>query len=588
MSFNGRVTWSDPILRGGHLFEQVVGCLLGNEHHNAARVRTSGGDGGIDILHPVDGGWDVYQCKHYVGPISWSKVRKSLDRLVALEHFKPVKTWYLVLPKQPSVDEIVKLDELAKGYDFPLVPFGEDRLDSLAAKYPFVVDNFFGDPGGRKQRLAEDWANLQSLVALGEYPDFVEVVPKLVKLCSDLSARHSYFDFYFRVSSTPLDATHLATEPGTVMAACWKFDDRWAHLYLLPRFPYATEAAAEAGDFGLTMLVGGEHRAALEHLLRFGGAPVELDPASVALELSGINLGQDLTEAFVRISPAERQIVDPFARLVLTDVAGNQAVGPMAAVITGGVDGKTIAARSRPGAVAVDLVVDGNGVRQGSVSVDVADFTTIVDLQEDLGLIRCLALESAELMLAPPHGPLAGVTTTVSGPIIDPDLYDYLDGLSFLQSLVTEPVLIPGQISRLNMRDTVKLARLYRGELVMSSWNDLKVTFSDAEEAQTFFAGHPPDSQWLFWALQSSSWTLEPEEGAGRTPERRHGLLFRSARISTLDLGDDGTAVLTLVPGKIPWSVEGLAMPDETEEALYERVKEVDPDLPASLQGVGE
>ena len=75
-----RVEWSR---HSGDDVEFVIAIMLSRENTNAQRIRPSRGDKGIDILVPVDDGFDIYQIKSYTGEINSSRKRhitKSWER----------------------------------------------------------------------------------------------------------------------------------------------------------------------------------------------------------------------------------------------------------------------------------------------------------------------------------------------------------------------------------------------------------------------------------------------------------------------------------------------------------------------------
>ena len=75
-----KIDWRHDSRINSDLFEDIVACLLQNEHPLATKIRISRGDGGVDVLAPhPEGGWTVYQCKFYRNQIHWSQVEDSLN-----------------------------------------------------------------------------------------------------------------------------------------------------------------------------------------------------------------------------------------------------------------------------------------------------------------------------------------------------------------------------------------------------------------------------------------------------------------------------------------------------------------------------
>src|SRR4030081_837324 len=99
-----RVEWSRQAPED---VELVVAILLCRENPSATRVRPSLGDGGIDVLVPVTGGYDVYQVKYFSQALTSGQKRQivnSFRRIVeyAPQHGLILKEWHLTVPLDPT------------------------------------------------------------------------------------------------------------------------------------------------------------------------------------------------------------------------------------------------------------------------------------------------------------------------------------------------------------------------------------------------------------------------------------------------------------------------------------------------------
>lgn len=152
-----RINWADPSLSGG-LFEKIVGCPLGIEHPDSIRVRASQGDGGVDIFIPIsERAIDVHQVKHHPDRLHWTKIQESLGRLADGTWLgRTVRAWYLTVPKQPTPENLTKLDEITGDVPFDTHWFGEDHLTALAARHPEVGDYYLGDGRAQLERHIQD------------------------------------------------------------------------------------------------------------------------------------------------------------------------------------------------------------------------------------------------------------------------------------------------------------------------------------------------------------------------------------------------------------------------------------------------
>ncbi len=148
------------------LTEQLIGVMLCREHSKALRVRVSQGDGGIDVMVPVEGGQtDIFQVKYFATPLNDSRkgqIRNSLRRITENTSVV-VRNWHLTLPLNPSNPERSWFDTATRDVPFECDWFGLDRIESLAAAYPDVIDYYLRD--GR-ERLDRSIADLRSLALI--------------------------------------------------------------------------------------------------------------------------------------------------------------------------------------------------------------------------------------------------------------------------------------------------------------------------------------------------------------------------------------------------------------------------------------
>ena len=86
-------------------------------HYGTAAVgtRDDSGDGGIDILVEVEGGFDIYQCKYFINGIGKSQqaqIRESFK--AAQKSVRNIKNWILCIPIKPSISELKWWDSWKK------------------------------------------------------------------------------------------------------------------------------------------------------------------------------------------------------------------------------------------------------------------------------------------------------------------------------------------------------------------------------------------------------------------------------------------------------------------------------------------
>jgi hypothetical protein len=99
--------------------EQVLAVLVCREFPSAIRVRPSQGDGGIDILVPIENGCEVYQVKSFTQTLTAKQkkqIQRSLGRIVvyASQNGLVVTTWHITLPLDPTKENLRWLSEIAQ------------------------------------------------------------------------------------------------------------------------------------------------------------------------------------------------------------------------------------------------------------------------------------------------------------------------------------------------------------------------------------------------------------------------------------------------------------------------------------------
>ena len=94
-----RVEWTRL---SGEEVEDLVAVLLCRKSPNATRIRPSRGDGGIDLMVPIEGTFEVYQVKKFASNLASSQknqIKKSLDRFETYRKEEGLKVfaWHIAL-----------------------------------------------------------------------------------------------------------------------------------------------------------------------------------------------------------------------------------------------------------------------------------------------------------------------------------------------------------------------------------------------------------------------------------------------------------------------------------------------------------
>lgn len=286
--------------------EALVGHLLARRHPNSVRLKPGRGDGGIDVFVPLGARRvDVYQVKHFQGPIQWSKVKASLARAAANEHVD-IRRWKLTVARQPTPTNVEKLRELDASVPFPCEWFDGDHIDGLAADYPTSIEYYLGDA---RARLEDSISRLHDLTGLapstgGALLEPTQSTPWLSTLFEALNRDDPHFRYEFYVGLAP--AVLARDTPLLVASSARPLANGCITFHIFGRYNGATDDRPAPVTFsidpaGMTDDLWEAWRRALRY-----GTPIEFPASAIAgvrAELPG-GLGGEADEAVVRISPA--------------------------------------------------------------------------------------------------------------------------------------------------------------------------------------------------------------------------------------------------------------------------------------------
>lgn len=123
----------------GEVVEGILATYICRLHPHATRVRPSRGDRGIDLMEKNgDGTITVYQIKKFATNLEASHKRqigKSLDALLRYleESEYDLREWHLVLPLDPTIENLEWLKGLVPESRFDMVWDGLTKIDGWAA-----------------------------------------------------------------------------------------------------------------------------------------------------------------------------------------------------------------------------------------------------------------------------------------------------------------------------------------------------------------------------------------------------------------------------------------------------------------------
>ena len=189
--------------------------LICSNFPNAVRVQPSQGDGGLDIFVPGPAGYDkqreVYQVKRFCERLNSSqkrKIKRSFESVIETANAEgwEITKWHLVMPLDPTDNELRWFQELVQDCGFHCEINGLLFCDTLAAHYPKVIDYYLRDG---KDRLQAAMDNLTAVIS-GRHDRqrnaplvAADVVPDLAAIHRALNEHDPFYKYDFMVSDSP-------------------------------------------------------------------------------------------------------------------------------------------------------------------------------------------------------------------------------------------------------------------------------------------------------------------------------------------------------------------------------------------------
>lgn len=456
------------------------------------QIRPSRGDGGIDVQIPTAEGWDIYQVKRFARNLQHSEKRQieeSWRRFTESAPLNRVRSLSLVLPLEPTRENLVWLRELTDGSGIDISWIGRAQLDGWAAENPRLSEYFFGD-GGQK------WHELMALAFSGGRPlEDAEGAPLLASIqerAASLSRALDEVDPFYRYEIemrtgsldeiSPEESLRSASRPGIVQSVFEQIDDdHYRVTHIIARSPVSDALRPITGTFSMTASTDDE-RTALEMFFLYG-APLEDGRATVVASSgppgSGLPVGQ--TASSWKMFPSDDDDLPP---LELRLVRGGDV--EMVVQVTNSVTSAAIAGPGRwlqvqaGPSVTVEFFYGAPG-RGDSIRLSAAPAPGADPALTLPGLELVAALPGASLEVGVRGGPpLAGgfefepnevsADAAHSAPLVA--------ALNSIQRFTTERVRIPAsaELLRSEVHALLFTARLLEGEIVEGTFTAVDVT----------------------------------------------------------------------------------------------------------------
>ncbi|MEV7081537.1 hypothetical protein AB0N88_23855 [Streptomyces sp. NPDC093516] len=492
----GRVEWTRL---SGDDVEEVLAILISREHPRAERIRPSRGDGGIDILLPLDDGtFRVFQAKKFTENLTTSQkrqIKESFDRLVSYTSSRgmQVANWSLVTPLDRTKENLEWLESVTSEADFDVDWLGRPYVEGLASKYPEVIDYYLRDG---KERLEAAVSSLTSLLRLhagssGGPSDAYQAsdsIATLHVLHEEINRYdpHYRYDVAVESETTP---SHQLDLPGLVCSVQQSDGKSRVTVRVIARFADAVHVRPIPLSVKIRAEKGSELETAMEDFGSFG-TPITVPPENVNVSLDlpgGLGVSDSAGEFSILMPkpnssiPLQCSILDPEgAALAETEIVFHTRThGSAGAEVYGSEEGGVFDMKLR-------LVFPN---QLSHINVQPQNFSGR-KLESVLPGLRFLAeCQSPNRLrivdpLAGTQAALGGLGGGSTGDIAM--ICECVENLITLQRAAKRRIPAP-DFTTVRVEDSLdwsRAARLVRGETVNITWSDIKVNVIPGHEGE--------------------------------------------------------------------------------------------------------
>lgn len=481
--------------------ERIAAVLLGRKHPRAIRVRPSRGDGGIDLRDRTgDGHDDIYQIKSFATPLTDSRKRQIKESLDAVSDNAAVviRDWYLVVPLNPSAAELDWFQNATASRPFAAYWFGLDRLESLAAEFPDVVDYYVGDGRRRVEQSIEQLRALAGIVPGGNSQLIApaDTTSPLAALYRTLNRDDPHFRYEFEVGAQPPPVQSLTDRRGLIGSFTYGEADVAVTHHVYGKYANATDDRPVPLTF--TVCRDQMDEAVTEEwdrALRYG-TPVRLPPGVVTVLNFGLPGGLEGgggSEGSLWMSAASANASHGYPlRLRVEGPDGEplaEAVLQMDPV-TRGLLRAGVRAHGRDVHSTFELEILTDLSDDGTPSNVNVRFTMLdltgrspAALRTGVHFLEALH-EPNRLAFAPEYGPIAGEPEPLPvshAPVTD-ELVTLVDALADLQERAAADLRMPDLkvLTERSYREILRAAQLVRGETLRETWDEHSLTMQQA------------------------------------------------------------------------------------------------------------
>ncbi|MEB9410540.1 hypothetical protein P4J00_23780 [Bacillus cereus] len=215
-------------------------------------VRTTQGDGGLDIIYEVDNNWIVYQCKFFKdSPIDNASRKEQIENSfntalkTAKKYGKSIVEWVLCVPLDLSNDEREGFwNSFVTNYqkDVNIIrPMLNSEISSLLMKHIHIYNHYFMSINptlknfSRKKMydsLKEFNKKIRAATSILAIPNLNEQLPSLLKITDEYKILFDTYDSIFRLYKNrmrelfiEMDENSIKTQELKKESQLWKDSD---------------------------------------------------------------------------------------------------------------------------------------------------------------------------------------------------------------------------------------------------------------------------------------------------------------------------------------------------------------------------
>ncbi len=465
-----RVNWAEHADK----YEDMGSVLISILHPTSQRIDGAGGDGGRDVQMPTPDGLILYELKSFTGRLGAAggrrrQVEKSLARAALL---KP-KSWNLVVPIDPTPEELDWFEGLKKNYPFDMNWLGKTWLDGQMARHPQIPRYFLEDGSNEAIRLLREFHEMQAAAESTTMGGATDGLRAIADRLNDISP------FYAIEVNVGPDGVEVGVRPRYVGAE----RDAPILVQLEGRFPESAEGRRLANQF----------REAIEY-----GREMHLGPENIAVfkvQAPGGILPTEFQNTSVKVGPTE-DVTSWRAQgklHVVTPDGARLTTLPVVIQKTGqGTHGLLMRAQDRSLALTVDLKVPlaPSGPAPGTFHFRAPDDALPGDFLPALRLVaRAFRPNHLELEL---NGAILGRLELPKKRQISADYIRLIEALARVQDATQTYFPVPETIPDKDSRGLGILDHLVRGKTITMKANgaaELGIVVQDPGQLEHLFTG---------------------------------------------------------------------------------------------------